>query len=73
MPVDRCVCFNVTLAELKSWAQRHGCGLEGLRVRFGCGRGCAMCVPYIQAMLATGQTEFAPDSVGNPARGDDQV
>lgn len=58
MAVDRCVCFDVPFTELKDYAQRHGCGLNGLRDRFGCGRGCALCVPYIRTMLETGQTSF---------------
>ena len=58
MPVDRCVCFEVTFERLKAYADRHGCGLEGLRDAFGCGKGCAMCVPYIERMLETGETAF---------------
>lgn len=62
MPVDRCVCFNITFAELKKYAQtRPDCGIDDLRERFGCTRGCALCLPYIQAMLATGRTEFSTD------------
>lgn len=60
MAVDRCVCFNVTFDELKTYADQHRCGLSDLRDRFGCGRGCAMCIPYIRAMLTTGQTTFSP-------------
>ncbi len=56
--VDRCVCFDVSLGELKAYADQTGCGLDGLTARFGCGRGCAMCVPYIQRMLETGRTSF---------------
>jgi bacterioferritin-associated ferredoxin len=61
MAIDRCVCFNVTFAELKLYAQDHQCGLDELKQRFGCGRGCAMCVPYIRVTLQTGQVEFPPD------------
>ena len=71
MPVDRCVCFNVSFAQLKEFAQAHACGLEGLRERFGCGRGCALCVPYIERMLRTGQTMFTPDS--NPMQPPDSL
>lgn len=62
MPVDRCICYDITFATLKAYALEHQCDLEELRLRFGCGRGCAMCVPYIKAMLATGQTTFPHDS-----------
>lgn len=56
--VDRCVCFDVSFAELKTHADRTGCDLDGLTARFGCGRGCALCVPYIRRMLRTGRTSF---------------
>lgn len=60
MPVDRCVCFNVPFTVLKEYAIEHSCGMDGLRDKFGCGRGCALCVPYIQAMLRSGRTSFDP-------------
>jgi len=46
---------------MKDHVEEHGGGLDVLRDRFGCGRGCALCVPYIRAMLATGRTSFAVD------------
>jgi bacterioferritin-associated ferredoxin len=55
------VCFDVTFAQLKVHEQQHHGGIEELRHRFGCGRGCAMCVPYIKLMLETGRTSFSPD------------
>ena len=58
--VDRCVCANVTLAEMKAIADAYpGADLDFLRQRVGCARGCSLCVPYIRAMLATGRTTFA--------------
>ena len=64
--VDRCVCFNVGFVEMREYlSQRPGLtgetALPVLGDRFGCGRGCALCVPYIRAMLATGRTAFAVD------------
>ena len=58
MQVDRCICFEVSFAQLKAYAQRTGCGMDDLRAHYGCGRGCALCVPYIETMLETGQTSF---------------
>lgn len=68
MAVDRCVCANVTFAELKKYAQEHRCGFGELRKKFGCGRGCAFCVPYIRIMLKTGRTSFEVDEItpGSP-------
>ncbi|MBX3366511.1 MAG: (2Fe-2S)-binding protein [Phycisphaeraceae bacterium] len=58
MPVTRCVCHDVTFAELKDLAQQVGSDLDTLSKRTGCGTGCGTCVPYIQLMLNTGRTEF---------------
>lgn len=62
MHVDRCVCFNVTFARLNAYVESHGGSgavtLEQLQSRFHCGRGCELCVPYIQKMLRTGETSF---------------
>ncbi|HZW09595.1 MAG TPA: (2Fe-2S)-binding protein [Phycisphaerales bacterium] len=56
--VDRCVCHNITFAELKEIALRLGNDLERVTRETGCGEGCGMCLPYIRQMLATGETEF---------------
>ena len=61
MPVDRCVCHDVSFERLKQDAERHGGGLEQLQRRFGCGTGCGLCVPYILAMLRTGRVVFEVD------------
>jgi len=58
MKVDRCVCFNVTFATLKAYAERTGADLDGLTARYGCGRGCGLCIPYIRRMLREGRTAF---------------
>lgn len=58
MPVTRCVCHDVTFAELKGLTLEVGADLDALAARTGCGTGCGTCVPYIQLMLRTGRTEF---------------
>lgn len=58
MNVDRCVCFEVSFARLKQYADAHGGGYEALRQEFNCGRGCGLCIPYIREMLRTGETSF---------------
>lgn len=73
MSVDRCVCFNTTFSHMKEYALQHRCGLDELRDRFGCGRGCALCIPYVRAMLATGETEFPPNLTSNPTAGPDDL
>ena len=61
MPVDRCVCLNVTFAQLKDDAKVNCRTFDDLRSRYGCGSACSLCVPYIKAMLITGQTSFPAD------------
>lgn len=58
MPVTRCVCHDVTFAELKALTPEVGADLDALATRTGCGTGCGTCIPYIQLMLRTGRTEF---------------
>ena len=63
MPVDRCVCSNVTFAQMRSLIVAHGGDERMLRERHNCGGACGMCLPYIRAMLHTGRTSF---EVGDP-------
>lgn len=58
MNVDRCVCFNVTFAQLHRFAESRECDEAALRREFQCGRGCGLCIPYIREMLETGRTVF---------------
>ncbi|TVQ63563.1 MAG: (2Fe-2S)-binding protein [Phycisphaerales bacterium] len=56
MSVDRCMCHDVTFAELRELADRGAGDLQALARETGCGTGCGLCVPYIRVMLRTGQT-----------------
>ncbi|MBX3388307.1 MAG: (2Fe-2S)-binding protein [Phycisphaeraceae bacterium] len=58
MAVDRCICHDVTFAELKRLAENGVRDLDELSKRTGCGTGCGMCIPYIRVMLATGITDL---------------
>lgn len=55
-PVRMCVCFNKTFRELKLAGVTS---LPDVVERFRCTTGCGQCKPYIELMLATGETEFA--------------
>lgn len=57
-PVDRCVCFKVTFAELIRLRAETGAGFDELQERTGCGRGCGLCVPYVKAAVATGRARL---------------
>lgn len=58
-PVDRCVCHNVTFAELVKIHRETGADLDQLQRLTGCGTGCGMCVPYIRVALQTGKVRLA--------------
>lgn len=57
--VTRCVCFEVPFSAMKRIADAHGIrDIEGLRAHVQFGEKCQLCVPYVEAMLRTGTTEF---------------
>ncbi len=58
MPIDRCVCRQISFDTLRDIAAEESLGIEALLDSTGCGSSCGLCVPYIQAMLATGRTSF---------------
>jgi bacterioferritin-associated ferredoxin len=57
-PVDRCVCRNVTFAELWQIHQSTGASLRQLQAQTGCGTVCGMCLPYIKVVLKTGRVRL---------------
>jgi len=56
--IDRCICHDRTFAELRAAAVADDLDMDGITKRFGCGSCCGICRPYIEHMLATGQTVF---------------
>ena len=57
--VDRCVCSDRTFAEMKDVIDTHKLSsVDQLRGYMEFGRNCALCVPYIRQVFATGKTEF---------------
>lgn len=65
--VDRCVCHDVTFADLRRLAAATGHDLDRLATLTGCGTGCGCCVPYLRLMLSTGQTRFPVLAIHSPA------
>ena len=58
--IDRCVCFDVTFAELKEVSDRTGAdSVEDLQREREFGLRCRLCHPYVKRMLRTGETVFA--------------
>jgi bacterioferritin-associated ferredoxin len=58
MAVTRCICRNVTFAELLKLSARTGADFEQLSERTGAGTNCGMCREYIRAALATGESSI---------------
>ena len=60
--VDRCVCFDVSFAEIRNWAGDRECTtLSCVRDEFGCTDGCGLCRPFIRRVLETGEVAFDPN------------
>lgn len=55
--MDRCICWGVTFERVRAWIEA-GQDLDEISRRFGCGRGCGMCVPYLRLVHETGRTAF---------------
>ncbi len=69
--VTHCICFRRSFAELKQIAQATGAKtVEELQKHALFGRSCLMCVPYVEHMLRTGETEIPLGVV--PVRGRDE-
>ncbi len=62
--VTKCVCHGTTFRELKEYAceQKLNC-VDDLVKRKKCCCGCGMCYPYVQKMMQTGDTTFAPGDI----------
>lgn len=59
--INRCVCFNVLLSELKEIAEANNIKtVEELQEHIVFGFGCGMCLQYASKMLQTGKVEFDP-------------
>lgn len=56
--VSRCICRGVPFSELLPRARAAGWNLADLIRETGCGGQCGLCRPYLNRMLATGETEF---------------
>lgn len=61
MPVDRCICHDISFIEIKQIAKERGfTSLEEIQEARVSSTNCKMCEPYIRAMLKTGKTSFMP-------------
>lgn len=61
MPVDRCICHDISFTEIQKIAQANGyTSIEEIQNAGLSTTSCKMCEPYIRAMLKTGTTSFLP-------------
>ncbi len=59
-PVRACMCTSLTFRVILGVARDRGyTKVEQLTELLGCGGSCGLCMPYLQRMLETGETEFA--------------
>lgn len=57
LPIRRCVCGDTSFACLWEKGARTMEEVE----RQGCGVTCGLCRPYLERMIATGETAFSGD------------
>lgn len=60
MQVTRCICHNVSFAQLWVLSQNGTLTLDELSAKTACCTGCGLCKDYVQLMLLTGITIFPP-------------
>jgi bacterioferritin-associated ferredoxin len=70
--VTHCICARRSFSDVLALARHAGWQeVDEVQAATGCGARCGLCRPYLGAMLATGQTQFAPLGPGAaPARGE---
>lgn len=57
--VDRCICHNISFEEIRKAAnEKNLTTVEQLQNENISTTNCRLCEPYIEKMLATGQTSF---------------
>ena len=58
MAVTRCICHDITFAELLELRDRTGADFDQLTEMTGAGTSCGMCREYIRTALRTGRTSL---------------
>lgn len=57
--VLKCICFDTTFKEMKEIMKKNNLNsIEELRDIKQIADNCKLCLPYIEKMIKTGQTEF---------------
>lgn len=59
--VSKCICHDRSFTEIKEHARQSGfTKIEELQAEDYCSCSCGLCIPYIEMMFETGETEFEP-------------
>lgn len=62
--VTKCVCHQRSFEDIKAYADKHNITSSvKLQQERLCGCGCGMCLPYIDLVLESGETEFSPEAI----------
>lgn len=57
--VSRCICHDRSFEQIKKFAAENGFNsVEELQKANYCSNSCRLCVPYVNYMLRTGETEI---------------
>jgi bacterioferritin-associated ferredoxin len=60
--VTKCVCSDILFSEMKVTADKYDLrSVNELKEYVNIGENCQFCIPYIEKMLKTGETEFKPE------------
>lgn len=63
--VTQCVCYDVQFAALKRLIAETGVRtVEELQQHIEFGENCQLCLPFVQKIFETGQTEFDVEWIG---------
>lgn len=59
--VSKCICHKRDFSEIKKYVEEKDYStVEELQSDKFCSCSCGLCIPYIELMLKTGETEFEP-------------
>ena len=57
--VTRCICHERSFAQIQEFAEQMDINeVRDLQREDYCSNGCGFCIPYIELMFKTGETEF---------------
>ncbi|MTI87922.1 MAG: hypothetical protein FH748_08140 [Balneolaceae bacterium] len=59
--VSKCICQEKEFTEVKEYAVKHNIStVRELQEHNYCACKCGLCIPYLELMFKTGETEFEP-------------